>query len=581
MDQNCDLYLPLPEQKKASKADIKVVLEIFSQTLSDLPLGNQEQAAKEIFDILFKSNKIRFKGEDRQVLLNEIEQPAAQILNGLREKIKDVSTPIGRSDERIAKVLVAIHYEFALAYRCLLSNPPVKGLLRGVDKADNANIIRLTIYHLGEVLRTKYSVFSNPSGTIWKYIYAFFICAHSHGIDNISSPSSDLCMFDTVEDVFKSILLLSISSPLTMRSNEFSALYHLTPELIKHIDLGKIKCGEKYSDLMTFNLSGSEPPKKQFATGCDSCSNASNCFAISTTPLIDYIDDQQERTKGGEQITLIQELLDSPNQLDNLKKNLAGSARVGSAKRIKGGGLLVDLVVGFSDVHTFLNESSDEIADEVDDANELVTADWETIGDETINVEISEGWTATGIIRAGLRKTSAKVINRSSGGYCLYVDATERINLRVGEMAIVKEKGNDKWQVAEIKWVSGGKKRMDLGIKLLEGTMSTGRYRPIYSESKDVQFDCMFLADDNGGNGRSIRVITASPDFHRGDQLLANYQGEEHKLTITRTNTQTSGYAEYSCDLNKHGEAVVKNQVPLVDEDVASETDFESIWDLL
>lgn len=582
MGHNCDLYFPLPEQKKASNEDIKVVLDIFRRTLNDLPFGDLEKAAKEIFDILYKSNKIEFKGEDRQALLTEIEQPAAHVLHGLREKIKDVSTPIGRSDERIAKILVAIHYELALGYRCLFANPPVNGLMRSVDKVDTANSIRLSIYHLGEVLRTKYAVFSNPSGAIWSYIYTFYICAHSHGVDKITLPSSALCRFNTVEEVFKSILLLSVSSPLTMRSNEFAALYDLAPELIKHIDLGKIKCGKKYTDLMTFNLSGTEPPKKQFATGCDSCSNSSNCFAISTTPLINYIDQQQDRNKTGEQITSIQTLLDLPNQLDNLKRNLAGSARIGSAKRIKEDGLLVDIVVGFSDAYTFLQQGNDGVANETDETIEIVEpTNWETINDESITVEVSEGWTATGIIRAGLRKTSAKMINRSSGGYCLYIDATERFSLRVGELAILQEEGEGEWQAAEIKWVRGGKKRIDLGVKLLDGLISFGTFRPKYSKDTDISLDCIILTNDSDLNRSAIRLITASSDLKRGDQLLLNHQGEEHKITVSRINSKANGYVEYSCDLSMHEEAAVAKQPLPSGESDLSETDFESIWDLL
>jgi len=582
MGQNCDLYFPLPEHKKASQEEIKIALNIFSRTLDDLPFGDLEKAAKEIFDILYKSNKIWFKGEDRKALLNEIEQPTAHVVHGLREKIKDVSTPIGRSEERISKILVAIHYELALGYRCLFSNPPTNGLMRSVDKVDTANSIRLSIYHLGEVLRTKYAVFSNPSGAIWRYIYTFFICAHSHGIDKITLPPSSLCRYNTVEEVFKSILLLSVSSPLTMRSNEFTALYDLAPELIKHIDLGKIKCGEKYTDLMTFNLSGTEPPKKQFATGCDSCSNSSNCFAISTTPLINYIDQQQESTKDGEQITSIQTLLDSPNQLANLKRNLAGSARVGSAKRIKGDGLLVGMVVGFSDVYTFLQQGNDKVAGETDETMEIFDpTNWETINDESITVEVSEGWTATGIIRAGLRKTSAKMINRSSGGYCLYIDAAERFGLRVGELAILQEEGEDEWQAAEIKWVRGGKKRIDLGVNLLDGSISSGTFRKNYSNDTDITQDCIILTNDNDLDRSAVRFITTSTDLQRGNQLLLNHQGGERRVTVSRINSKSNGFAEYSCDLNKHEEAAVAKKPLPSGESEASETDFEAIWDLL
>ncbi len=582
MDQNCDLFFPLPKQKEASKSDIKIVFEIFRRTLKDLPFGNQEQAAKDVFDILYKSNKIQFEDGDRLTLLNEIEQPAIQILNGLQEKIKDVAAPIGRNDERVAKILVAIHYELALAYRCLLREPQVKGLLRSGNKAENANHIRLIMYHLGEILRTKYTVFTNPGGTIWRYIYTLFICAYNHGIHAVSLPPSAWCRFSNVEDVFKSILLLSLSSPLTMRSHEFNAFYDLAPELTKYIDLGKIKCGEKYSDLMTFNLSGTEPPKKQFATGCDSCSNAANCFAISTTQLVNYIDEQLELTKNNKQLTPLQRLLNSPNKLDNLKRNIAGSERGGTSTRIKGGDLQVELVAGFCDAYTFLNKGKVEAADKQDDSNDVTESDdWETIGEESITVADTADWTTTGIIRAGLRKTNCGVTNYSHGGYCLYIDTGERFRLKVGELVLVKESGKDVWQMAVIIWVSGSKKRMNVGVKVFEGAVSVGTFRPLYNNSADIQLDCMFLAVDEGDGNNSVRVITASSDFSRGDQLLVDYQGQEHKITVSKIYSQSSGYTEYVCDWSEPKETVSVGQGLRPEEKAVTEMDFESIWDVL
>ncbi len=581
MDQNCDLFFPLPEQKEASKSEIKIVFEIFRRTLNDLPFGNSEQAAKEIFDILYKSNKIQFKDDDRLTLLKEIEQPAIQILSGLQEKIKDVATPIGRSEERAAKLLVATHYELALAYRCLLKKTQTKDLSSG-DKAEYANHIRLIIYHIGEILRAKYSVYTNSGGTIWRYIYTLFICAYNYGIHNISLPLTAWCRFKTVEDVFKSILLLSMSSPLTMRGHEFNALYNLAPELTEYIDLGKIKCGEKYSDFMTFNLSGTEPPKKQFATGCDSCSNSSNCFAVSTTNLVNYIDEQQEQIKDEKQLSPIQRVLNSPSKLDGLKRNLAGLERVGGSKRVDGGDLRVEMVAGFSDAYTFLNKGSEDAADNQGETEIVAESDsWETIGEEAITVEDTGDWTTTGIIRAGLRKTTCKVINHSSGGYCLYMDVAERFHLRVGELAIVKESGKHDWQAAVIIWVSGNKKRMDIGVKLLDGTVSTGTFKSTYTNNSDIQLDCMFLAVENVDNESSVRLITATSDFYKGDRLSVVYQGTEHNITITGINAQTNGYAEYICDWSETREDAVVDQALRPEKKETSEMDFESIWDVL
>jgi hypothetical protein len=582
MGQNCDLFFPLPEQKVANRSEIKLALDIFRNKLSNLPFGNQEKAAKEIFDILYKSNKIQLKGDDRLALLKEIEQPASQILSGLKNKINDVAAPIGRSEEKTAKILVAIHYELALAYRCLLMvDDPAKGLLRGGDKTTSANSVRHTIFHLGEVLRTKYSVFSNPRGTIWRYIYALFICANNDGIDSIKLPASIWCKFDTVEEVFKSILLMSLSSPLTMRGKEFNALYELAPELTPYISIGKVSCGEKYSDLMTFNLSGTESPKKQFATGCDSCGNAANCFTVDTSTLLKHFDEQQGKMKSSEQHTPLQRLLSKESQYQKLKHNLSGSVKVDHEQRVEGGGV-VELIAGFGDICTFLNKGTEE--KQVVSDGKTATDDWTTTGGESITVEETVDWTATGIIKAGLRKTTCNVINHSSGGYCLYKDASDRFHLRVGELALVKESGNSKWQLVVIIWVSGNRKRMDFGVKILSGTVSKGNISLLNGKDVVKTIDSLFLKIDNGDDDSSIRVITAAQDLGKDDRLQVVYEGNNYQVAVIDINSKTYGYVEYICDWTGFEEEEVVTQragtpAKNLEQAAITETDFESIWD--
>lgn len=577
MGKNCDLFFPYPEQKEADRNQIKQVLNIFKNTLDALPFGNQEKTAKEIFDILYKSNKIKLTGDDRLSLLKDIECKAPQVVAGLKEKIKDVTVPVGRREERVAKILVALHYELALSYRCLLSQQPTIGLLGKANKSEEIDSIRHTIFHLGEILRTKYSVFANTSGTIWKYIYTLYICASNQNVNDYALSSSSWCDYTTVDEVFKSILLMSLSSPQTMRGKEFSALYDLAPELTQYINLGKINCGESYPGLMTFNLSGTESPKKQFATGCDSCSNSSNCFTVDTSTLLKHIDDQQEKIQSSNQLTPLQRILSNDSQYQRLKRNLAGHERVDHENRIKGEGI-IELVAGFSDICTFLSKRSDDEA--ANDDENTDSSNWTTIGEEeSITVKEKVDWTATGIVRAGLRKTTCNVINHSSGGYCLYKDAGDKFYLRVGELAIVKESEKNNWRLVEVIWVSGNRERMDFGVKVLDGTISIGTVRSINQIDPDKTVDGLFLNMQNGAEQKQIRVITSSPDFSKGDRIVANFQGAEHQGSVLDINSKTDGYVEYICDCSGRGSTETDAQDIKLGESVAAETDFESIWD--
>ncbi len=577
MDKQCGLSFPLPDQLEIERGAKSELLEQVRDAMHQLPMGDLGRSANYVFKILHKTNGVRLTGDERVGLLENVEETAAQILAGLQEKIQDISVPIGRSEDKIAKTLVGIHYELALGYRCLLAEPQLKGLLRTVDKVAIANGIRGAIYHLGEILRTKYKVLTNPGGTIWQYIYTLFICAYNEDVHSIKLPVSTWRKFQTVEDTFKSILLMSISSPLTMRGSELNDLYDLAPDLAKYIAIGKIKCGENYSDLMTFNLSGTEPPKKQFATGCDSCGNASNCFAVSTTPLLNFLEQQQREPEVAEQAASVKKLLAAQSHLDSLKRNLAGPGRTGDTERIKGGGIRVEMVVGINDAYSYLEKNSFDNTNE-DRPENGAADDWDTIGDESITVEGMDNWTTTGIIKAGLRKTSCRVINHSSSGYCLSLDASERFHLRVGELAIVKEAGKDGWHMAAIVWLSGSSERTDFGIKLLNGKVSVGSLSEV--QSKAVDLDCLFLTT-NSEEERQVNIITASPVLRAGDNVIAHYQGDKYHVNISSINSRTKGYTEYICDwssVNDNAD-ITKDVEPELNK--STEDDFEAIWDLI
>ncbi len=571
MGLGCDLYFPLPEQRNKNKGKKKLELERFGDILNNLPYGDQERAACELFNILHRSNRIVFGTDERLTLLRQIEEPAFNILNGLQEMLKDLAAPIRRKEERIAKALVGTHFELALAYRCLLIKPPVKGMLRMVDHEVMANCIRLSTYHLGEVLRAKYSALNNPGGTIWRYIYSLFACAHKRDIHNLRLQALPWCRTDTVEDTFKSIVLLAISSPLTMRGSYFNSLYQLVPELTSYLELGQIRCGEGYTNLATFNLSATEPPKKQIMSGCEACGNASNCFTLSTEPLLNYIKQQLQLTEEDDQPTQLQNFLKEQHQLDGLLRNLGGAGNVDHSERIAGAEFSVEIVVGFNSVYQTLSQDMAEVTDGIS---------------EDILVEEAKKWTNSGMLESEQRCANCLVINQNSGGYCLYLDVDEKFRLRVGELAVVRESNNGGWRPAVISWVSGSKDRMDFGVKLLGNEAVPAIFRPIYNSGIDAAVNCLLLADDTN-IGRPARIVTAPSDIAQGDTLLVRSENGDFKVSVSHIQAKTNGYAEYRCEWVDLEEAAATraDSVP-VDGDLSETglehvTDFDSLWNKL
>ncbi len=579
MGLSCDLVFPLPVQTDDRSGNKRSRLELFRETLDNLPYGDLERAAQELFNVLYKTNRMVLSQDERLSLLQLLNEPSFHVLSGLQEKIKDLAAPISRKEERIAKVLVGAHFELALSYRCLLEKTPVKGVLRTPCRETMADYLRFAIYHLGEVLRTKYNAMNNPGGAVWKYVYTLFVCAYEQDLHAISLPPLPWCRYTSVEDVFKSVVLLAMSSPLTMRGSDFNALYELAPELTPYIELGKIKCGENYEKLSTFNLSQTEPPKKQIMSGCVSCGNASNCFALSTKPLLSLFNEQLDLAKTNSNPTPIQRFLRQQYQLDNLLRNLGGHEKADRSERIDGIGLSVEIVAGFGAVHACLVS---DVSQQNDYADEELSLEGEEEWTSDITLSDTDNWTNTGILGSEQRRTNCEVINHSGGGYCLSIDAKKKFRLWVGELSLVRTSNRERWRPAVISWVSSGKDRIDFGIKLIAEEADVGTLTPLYAKIDDGT-DCLLLSDSDN-TSKEYRVVTASSDFAQGDTLILKINDDENKLVVSSQESKTSGYTEFRCTLQE----IPQKSVTAVPADkgqdshpvtrVDLEVDFDSLW---
>ena len=88
MGLSCDLVFPLPPQTDDISGNKRSRLEIFRETLENLPFGDLERAAQELFNVLYKTNRMVLSQDERLSLLQLLEEPSFHVLAGLQEKIK-------------------------------------------------------------------------------------------------------------------------------------------------------------------------------------------------------------------------------------------------------------------------------------------------------------------------------------------------------------------------------------------------------------------------------------------------------------------------------------------------------------
>jgi hypothetical protein len=592
---------PIPEQSAPDRDSISLVPKQLHAWIENLPTGHPGQGAKEIYSALYQTNRQQIPAINRLRFLEEVTIPLSAIFMELQGKLSAATVAMNQEQERTSKIISRLHKEMALGYRCILEKPIRRGLLHLVNHQIEAKVVLRALQHLSEAALASYEIHKQPSGSIWRRIYALYNYAKDRKITRKKISIAGHREAEDIETIFKGILLLALSSPAAMRIREIFKVYSRLSEWAALTKLEPVKCQSPEQPLLAVNLVHDHPPTMMRSGSCATCNLADNCYALNTDTLLQYLETGQTQQETGADSNHFDAGPLEKNMLEALKRAWNSSRKRSSERQAIRIGVNVHL--GLQSAHAQLElelEQKQEYkaAEQKPEPAELGTTlppnahralpypaniEISLCEEETIEVDAQTGhdW-ASHKEQSEIRHLSCETINYSSDGYCLIPHGKTMIPIHVGEPAIVREQPHGHWKPVIVSWIKRDEEKMLFGIRILAQSIESANLQP-----DDGMEECCLLLSNEPKFISPQRILT-EPLLHRpGDKVSITHRGREIQLQLGECLSYTSGYMEFFCHppragKQKKGEKPVlgktarKAQANQKREELLD--DFESLW---
>lgn len=188
--------------------------------LEALPLTDSGEAAREVYQALFRTNRLDIKAPARLELLTLYHPTVLAIGNALQPQLSHSVPPLTPQKREPAELLRRLHIEMAQGYRrCLQDVRQTRVLMR--RKRRSALCIEHALFHLGEVLFLSYLLYLPYPVGVWRDIHDLYRSAESIGITEaaIEAPVVGEAGVASIAADYVQTLLLGVTNPYQLPQN--------------------------------------------------------------------------------------------------------------------------------------------------------------------------------------------------------------------------------------------------------------------------------------------------------------------------------------------------------------------------
>jgi len=175
-----------------------------------------------------------------------------------------------------------------------------------------------------------------------------------------------------------------------------------------------------------------------------------------------------------------------------------------------------------------------------------------------------------------------KMLNVSAGGYCMLWDNPETTRAQVGELLGIREQSDPDtfhWRLGVIRWLKYEDKRgLELGVQMLSpGAVAIAARMDSKSHSKDDEYTRGLLLPEIASIQQRATLLLPCPPFKVGDTAIANCQGKDVRVKLTKLVENTGSFAQFQFE--SLGEVATSKPVTLAGK--PKPKDFDDVWELL
>ncbi len=525
--------------------------------LKSLPVGFPEASVEKLLDRVHKINRLSVPDQQRLSFLLSLGQQAHPLIQTLHNKLRDVAAPPRRKEMELAELVILLHSELALGYRNAIDRQTGDMPSRKHPPVTQGTLFNQALHHLYWNLMVHDLINVEPGHEIWEKIYALYALAEDQGILTEASSPFPGRIAETVEDTFKTILLVSLSAPQSLRGVELAVLWGLLPYLAPYAGL---LSGQEATNLESgffIELYSSQAPKRYAGEQHHRGSRASEYLALDIAPLVSEINRRLKALRHHKQAGNSR-LCSNRHILKYLKSRLSPQ-RLHRSRRITGE-FAVNVIAGFREVHYFLSGEKTVVGPNDASANggksesrrpHPLTDYSVNLNLELVNIEPQpyykddEATAPFASEKLDARQAHCRTLNFSTGGYCLATDHTKDFHLKVGELVAVHEGDENRWLPGGVTWVISDGHQLRFGVNLLAPFCRPGKVLCSRNQ-KTKSAECLLLLDDK--QAQPSKILLSPSGIPAETTISVEFGGNRLDMALHKKLAKTPGYIKFQCE---------------------------------
>ncbi len=263
MSQANNPYL-LPNRTALARGDDTFDPKRFKQQVQDLPMGNVGQVAQTVKHLLMQMNAASIPVSNRVSNMELLLKPLLFTLSTLNKGFSRESLPLSKR----AAVISELHEQLCIlgvqGYKVILDQYHHESLAgQLLHKSNRALSLHHALYFLGQSLLKAYQLYRPAPEHIWREIHGIHRYAYDQKLADrpVNNEEQGLVAQSSVNDLYKQLLLLSLSGPYRLMHGEAQRVYYALLRWVAYsqlIDLGKT---QEDAGQFIVDISVDEPPR--------------------------------------------------------------------------------------------------------------------------------------------------------------------------------------------------------------------------------------------------------------------------------------------------------------------------------
>lgn len=504
------------------------------QSLSGKKVG---RTAHDLYKVLHDLNRVALPERTRYEITGLFIQPVRHNIHRLEKHYLNSNFPLNEKDRKIAQLSKTLLLELAISLKILLRDQ----LAHHSSLMDLALTSQRALFFHLFILRQVALTYHNYPRNFWQETHHIYQASKAAGVDTLE-VSNGLCddsRLTRVEDIYKQILLFSLSDHYRLRQQDILQIFRKLPEWSRGTLLDGKFDGNASDNLFFLDLDSNTPPLHLSLLDA-SMAGKDGSFLMDTRNLVKRL----KTTKKGARLNNLSGQYEIKGLSTRILDHLTFVWSVIPPRNSSRTNLKFELTiaVGLKDIYMLLHKSQLENPDgtpvlPADIANRISTVDgnsgmvveldsnfWKidsseiTHIDELIFLEHDSSlpaWTYQD--DTAVTPLSYQIINESSGGYCISWKDQGGPAIKVGELLGIRSDSNDhRFSLAVSRWMKYAKGHNLLGIAVLSHSSYPIQARLADSENSLIQH-CLLLGEQEGGE---LPMLATPPLAFRAGQTI-------------------------------------------------------------